>query len=112
MNDLKKLEKEIKENVSKLKDQKKLEEIRIIIGPLRRKMDKYDPFLVNVKDGLKRFFLRGIKKEIINDLFDIVEGFENYSEEDKRYALRELERIASIHERTFWEKVIDVLRGS
>ena len=116
LKDIKTLEKEIKNNLEKIKDKDNLNQMFEIISPLRKKMDKYDAFLVNFKDGLKRvgIFLFGnkIKNKIINDLFDLVEGFENYSEEDKKYTLQKLEEIAKIHDRTLWEKIISVLRAS
>lgn len=116
MKDIKSLEKEIKENLIKIKDKDNLNKIFEIISPLRKKMDTYDSFLINCKDKFKRvgtfIFGNKIKSQIINNLFDIVEGFDNYSIEDKQYTLIKLEEIAKIHDRSFWEKIISVLRAS
>lgn len=79
-------------------------------------MDKYDKFLTNVKDSLKRIATtisnNNYKNHIINDLFDVVEGYNFYSPEDKQYTLVELQKVANIRDRTFWEKVVSVLEAS
>ena len=116
MKDIKEIEKEIKNNLDNIKDKDNLKQMYEIISPLRKKMDKYDPFLINFKDGIKRvgtfIFGNKTKAKITNDLFDIVEGFSNYSIEDKNYTLLKLEEIAKIHDRSFWEKIVSVLRAS
>lgn len=79
-------------------------------------MDKYDSFLINFKDGLKRgvTFLFGnkTKDKIRNDLFDIVEGFEHYSSDDKNKVFNALTEVSNIHDRNFWDKIVSVLRAS
>lgn len=114
--DIKTLEQEIKDNLKSIKDKKNLKKIYEIIKPLRKKMDKYDGILTNIKDWLKRvattIFNNNYKNHIINDLFDIVEGYNFYSPEDKQFTLDELQKVANIRDRTFWEKVVSVLRAS
>ena len=114
--DIKNLEQEIKDNIENIKEKRNLKKIYGIIKPLRKKMDKYDKFLTNVKDSLKRiattFFNNNYKNHIINDLFDVVEGYNLYSPEDKQYTLVELQKVANIRDRTFWEKVVSVLEAS
>ena len=114
--DIKNLEQEIKDNLENIKEKRNLKKIYGIIKPLRKKMDKYDKFLTNVKDSLKRvattIFRNHYKNHIINDLFDVVEGYNFYSPEDKQYTLVELQKIANIRDRTFWEKVVSILEAS
>ncbi len=114
--DIKALEQDIKNNLKSIKCKKNLKKIYEIIKLLRKKMDKYDGLLTNIKDGLKRvattIFNNHYKSHIINDLFDIVEGYDFYSSEDKQYTLDELQKVANIHDRTFWEKVVSILRAS
>lgn len=112
---LKQLQEEIKTNINAISDKGNINKIFSIIKPLRKKMDKYDNILVNIKDGfirLKTHFLGNKKDKIINDLYDVVEGFQFYSPDDKNYTINSLNDIAKIKDRSFWDKLISVLRGS
>jgi len=112
---LKQLQEEIKANINAMRDKGNINKIFSIIKPLRKKMDKYDNFLVNTKDGfirLKTHFLGNKKDKIINDLYDVIEGSHFYSLDDKNYTINTLNEIAKIKDRSFWEKIISVLRGS
>lgn len=113
--DIELVSKEIKNNLKSIKDKENLKRIYSVLTPLREKMDKYDSFLTNIKDSVCRFsasFFNRTKKKIYYELLDIVEGYEFYSEEDKKYTLEQLTEAAKIHDRTFLEKIISVLRGS
>ena len=109
-----KLRKEIEQHINSIKEENTLIRIFNIIDPVRLEMDKTEAAPINgVENLFRKFFRNDYRKLCLIDLKDLLDWHvQKYNAEQAETIIRAFERIKEIHDRTFWEKLIAVFKGS
>ena len=106
--------KEIEKHISSIKEGNTVIRIFNIIDPVRVEMDSKDFAPINgIENAVRKLHKNNYRKLCIIDLNDILDwNVKKYDEAQAAKIINALEQIKEIHDRTFWEKLIAVFRGS
>ena len=110
----KELRKEALEHLDKIKDKATFVKINNILDPLRLSFERKDFIVTNlIERHMRKRYANNYKKlcEInIKDILDI--NPQKYDVEDTNRIIKAIEEIREITDRTFWEKLLSVFKGS
>jgi len=109
-----KLKNEVEQHINSIKEDNTIIKIFNIINPVRVEMDKTDIAPVNFFENLvRKRYKDNYRKLCIIDLKDILDwGVRKYDVRQAEVIISALNKIKEIHDKTFWEKLISVFRGS